>query len=91
MTDPITWQSLAIGLLSVVIAGLGWWNALLWGQLKESRADLRELEQSLPATYARRDDLSTAVHQLRGDLQSHMSRIERVISELRDEMRDARK
>lgn len=51
---------------AVGVAGLvgGWLFRVLWDLQKGVRADLSELQKSLPDVYARRDDFKELVHTL---------------------------
>jgi hypothetical protein len=43
-------------ILGILVPGLGFWNAILWGQITKLNARM----EKLPDTYARRDDLKDA-------------------------------
>ena len=58
------WQNIAIGLLTVGSGALGWFMRELWGAVQSLRKDLQALQNSLPGTYARRDDVRDMFDQL---------------------------
>jgi len=69
------WQEIAIGLLTTAATVFGWFMRELWSAVQMLRKDLQELQNSLPSTYARRDDMKdmfdqllTEIRQLRTDI-----------------------
>lgn len=60
----MTWQDIAIGLLVVTSGSFGWFLRQLWDAVQSLRLDLQALQNSLPGTYARRDDVRDMFDQL---------------------------
>jgi hypothetical protein len=61
--------------LGIIVAALGFWNSLLWGQIKA----LGERMDKLPDTYARRDDLKDAEDKILKAISDLSSRIDTLI------------
>lgn len=53
--------NIAIGVIGVLA---GWLMRIMWTAQRELRQDLRQLEQGLPNTYARRDDVQSLTEAL---------------------------
>ena len=62
--DPMPFQVLfdaAIGALGILG---GWILGMIWGEVKQVRADHSKLVAKLPETYARRDDVAEALERI---------------------------
>lgn len=75
------WRDIAIGLLTLGSGAIGWFLRELWSAVQSLRKDLQMLQNSLPGTYARRDDVRDMFGQimeeirgLRADLQHKMDK-----------------
>ena len=60
----MNWQDVAIATIGIGGAVAGWFLRELWAAVKSLRADLQKLQESLPGTYARRDDVRDMFDQL---------------------------
>jgi hypothetical protein len=60
----ITWQYAFNVLFGVTGALTGWIIHILWSATQKLATDLRTLEQQLPETYARRDDVAGALDRI---------------------------
>ena len=62
--------------LGVFVAGLGWWNKVLWGEIKSIKDDMK----NLPDTYARRDDLHNVEQRILDAISDLSKRIDRFLN-----------
>lgn len=66
--------------LGILVPALGFWNALLWGQITKLNGRL----DKLPDTYARRDDLKDAEDKILKAIDVLTSRIDQLLRERRE-------
>jgi hypothetical protein len=60
----MSWQDVAIGLLTVGAGGVGWFLRQLWDAVTELKKDLHILENDVRTNFARRDDVRDAFKDL---------------------------
>lgn len=51
--------------LSVAMAGIGWFARELWSAVKELKTDLSKLREDLPRTYVGRDDYRQDMNEIK--------------------------
>lgn len=51
------WKTIAIGLLGVTSAMLGWWARMLWDAVQNLKNDLGALQLHIATDYVKKDDL----------------------------------
>lgn len=58
-------QTIINGLLSLVLAGVGWAARELWGAVKSLREDLQKIEVALPTNYVRKDEFADGIKEIK--------------------------
>lgn len=58
-------QTIINGLLSLVLAGVGWAARELWGAVKRLREDLQKIEVALPTNYVRKDEFADGIKEIK--------------------------
>lgn len=81
------WRDLAIIFLTIGSAASGWFVREMWGAVRELRQDLVFLRESLPSTYARRDDVREMLEQVRDAMRDMTTEMRNGMNDLRDELR----
>lgn len=69
-------QTIINGLLSVVLAGIGWAARELWGAVKNLREDLQKIEVALPTNYVRKDEFAEGIKEIKGMLEKIFDRLD---------------
>lgn len=64
----IDWQTLAIGLLSIICTVGGWFLRVLWEASERLRTDLGKLEIELPKQYVRKEDYKDDIREMKNIL-----------------------
>ena len=73
------WQTIINFGLSCVIAALGWFAREIWDAIKELRKDIKDIEQSLPENYVRRDDFKDSMTDVREDMREGFREVKELI------------
>ena len=71
----INWQIILNVGFSLFGAGGGWILSTMWKEIKDARKDHAELLKIMPETYARRDDMNTAIERIEAALDKGLTRI----------------
>lgn len=66
----MSWQDIAIGLLTVGSGGAGWFLRQIWEAVTELKRDIHILETDMRTNFARRDDVREMFQQLLGEVRS---------------------
>ncbi len=66
----MTWQDIAIGLLTIVSGGAGWILRQIWDAVNVLKRDLHSLETDMRTHFARRDDVREMFQQLLSEVRS---------------------
>lgn len=61
--------------MGVIIAGIAWWNKVLWSEIKGAKEDIKKI----PDTYARRDDLKDVEEKILRAIDGISTRIDQLI------------
>lgn len=73
------WQTLINVGLGTIIAAIGWFAREIWDAIKELRKDIKDIEQSLPENYVRRDDFKDAMSDVRDDMREGFREVKEMI------------
>jgi hypothetical protein len=73
--NTVDWQSIAIGVLSILLVLFGAVLRALWDATQKLATNVHQIEKDLPETYMRRDDFK-----------SHADRVESLIQRLIDKL-----
>lgn len=70
-------------LISVVIAGLAWWNTTMWGEIKESRrrghdlaGEVAKLQVFVAGSYATREELRDSMREMTAAVTSRLDKLD---------------
>ena len=69
-------QTIINGLLSVILAGVGWAASELWSAVKRLREDLQKIEVALPTNYVRKDEFADGIKEIKAMLEKIFDRLD---------------
>jgi hypothetical protein len=69
-------QTIINGLLSVILAGVGWAASELWSAVKRLREDLQKIEVALPTNYVRKDEFADGIKEIKSMLEKIFDRLD---------------
>jgi hypothetical protein len=72
----MNWQDIAIGLLSVGAAAVGWFLRQIWDAVGVLKSELHKLENDMRTNFARRDDVREMFQQLLDELRALGTKID---------------
>ena len=73
------WQTIINLALGSVIAAIGWFAREIWDAIKDLRKDIKEIEQSLPENYVRRDDFRESMADVKEDMKEGFREVKELI------------
>jgi hypothetical protein len=66
----VTWQDIAIGLLTLGAGAVGWFMRQIWDAVNALKKDLHSLETDMRTNFARRDDVREMFQQLLSEVRN---------------------
>ena len=72
----MNWQDIAIGLLSVGAAAVGWFVRQVWDAVTALKQDLHCLENDMRTNFARRDDVREMFQQLLSEMRTISAKLD---------------